>query len=346
MMINLPRLSTISIMLFGALTIMTSLTVKAELRLEIPEETFGPPFYARLEIPTVDPVLIPSDGEWAALVLYRQRQCIPESFNLLSVFDVPAAFDCPLGNFAGYEVYANAPDVDPAPTYSRLTGSGPVSIWFVRLEEFQQAAADGNVTIVDFEEMPSLRMGSASFYDELLRPSQSNPEILLHLNAHGSFEDGGGFRLTYTVTGNPEDETRVRTRIEFPAASELPTSAPLVAPYTGHWFDPANPGEGLGLHPVRGTQTMYGTWFTVSPSGEQIWYALDSTAFDGIRANFDVLLSHGPDPDSPNGVALETVGHMQIDFLTCTTAVASFAIDDSSGEFDLVSLVPADNCRD
>lgn len=325
---------------------LTTVDVQAEVRLDIPGETFGPPFYARLEFPSVDPGLIPNNGEWAALVLYRQRQCIPAAFNLLALFDVPAAFDCPLGEFSGYELYENAPGVDPAPIHTRLTGSGDVAIWFVRLDEFEQEAADGVVTIFDFDNMASLRKGTTVFYDELLRPSQSNPEILIHINAHGHFPDGGGFRLNYTVTGNPQDGTQVRTRIEFPATGDLPRSAPLVVPYTGHWYDPDRPGEGLGLHPVRGQDQMFGTWFTVTPTGEQIWYALDSTLFDGLRANFDILLSNGPDPEAANGVALEKVGEFQIDFLTCTTAVANYSMGEISGQKHLVSLVPADDCSD
>lgn len=325
---------------------LTSFNAHAEMRLSIPEETFGPPFYARLEFPSVDPDLIPNNGEWAALVLYRQLECIPESFNLLDVFDFPAAFDCPLGSLSGYEFYSNSPGMDGAPIHTRLTGEGEVSIWFVRLDEFEQAAADNVITIADFENMASLRRGRAAFYEELLRPSQSNPEILLHTTAFGALDGGGGFRLTYTVTGPPPFGTKVRTRIEFPATSDLPDEPPLSSPFTGHWFEPGNPGEGIGIHPVRGRDQMFGTWYTVSEMGEQIWYALDSTAFDGMRASFDVLLSFGPDPDAVNGVALEKAGEMDIDFLTCTTAVASYELGGISGEKTLTALVPSDDCSD
>lgn len=91
---------------------------------------------------------------------------------------------------------------------------------------------------------------------------------------------------------------------------------------------------------------MFGTWYTVSGSGEQIWYALDSTAFDGLRASFDILLSFGADPDAANGVALEKVGEMEIDFFSCTSATASYTLGDSNGFKRLRSLVPADDCSD
>ena len=325
---------------------LTSSSLQAEMRLSIPEETFGPPFYARLEVAAVDPALIPTNGEWAALVFYRQRQCIPESFNLLRLFDAPAAFDCPLDAIAGYEVWTNAPGVDPAPKHTRLTSSGGTSIWFVRVDDFYQAASDGIVTIGEFENIPSLRRGTADFYDELLRPSSTNSDILLHMTAYGRLEGGGGFRLVYTVTGSPFRGTKVRTRIEFPSVLELPADPPLSSPFTGHWFDPNNPGSGIGIHPVRGRDQMFGTWYLVNDFGEQKWYALDSTAFDGIRANFDVQLSNGPDPMAPGGVALEKVGEMEIDFLSCTTAIAHYEMGETIGQKELVSLIPADECVD
>lgn len=345
-MSNLSRRRSFKAGALALLALFTSSLVQAEVRLSIPEETFGPPFYARLEFPTVDSNLIPTNGEWAALVLYRQPECIPETFNLLQVFDVPAAFDCPLGNIGGYEVYENAPGIDPAPRHTRLTGAGEVAIWFVTLAEFNQVAADGVVTIVDVENMASLRKGVTDFYDELLRPSQSNEEILLHIQANGRLDDGGAFRLVYTVNGDPRIRTRVRTRIEFPSQDALPDEAPLSVPYTGHWYTPELPGEGIGLHPVRGRDQLFGTWFTVNDAGEQIWYALDSTAFDGMVADFDILLSFGPDPAAPNGVALEKAGEMTIEFLTCTSADVVYELDGQVGAFDLTSLIPSDNCLD
>ena len=335
----------------AGIALLASLGVQAELRLDIPGETFGPPFYARLEFPHVDPALIPNDGKWAAMVMYRQRDCIPDDFNLLEIFDVPAAFDCPLNNLAGYEVYENAPGVDPAPIRSRLTADGPVPIWFVHLSEFDQAAADGVITIVDFEAMPSLRVASTDFYDELLRPSQSNPAGFIHIHARGSLENGNRFRLTYTINGafGPEHANLpggVRTRIEFRGAQAVATTDPLTFPYTGHWMDPANPGQGLGIHPVRGTDHVFGTLHAIDEFGQQVWYALDGVGFDGLEAEFAVLLSHGADPGEPNGVLVEDVGEMTIEFLGCRAARANYLINGNEGAMNLVSLIPADDCTD
>lgn len=335
----------------ASLAMIASLSAQAELRLDIPEDTFGPPFYARLEFPHIDPALIPNDGLWAALILYRQRECIPDDFNLLEIFDVPAAFSCPLNDLVGYEVYENAPGVDPAPIRSRLTGESAVPVWFVNLAEFEQLAADGVMTIADFEAMPSLKIGSAEFYDELLRPSQSNQSGFIHINARGQFEDGDRFRLTYTVNGDHGPEHGdlaggIRTRIEFRGQSLAEIKPPQVIPYTGHWMDPSEPGQGLGIHPVRATDHVFGTFYAIDDFGQQVWYALDGTDFDGLEANFTVLISHGADLEAPNGVQLEEVGQMRIEFLGCRAARANFLIDGNEGEMNLVSLVPADDCLD
>jgi hypothetical protein len=337
--------------LFAIAALMASLGVQAELRLEIPDETFGPPFYARLAFGNVEADMIPNDGKWAALVIYRQRECIPEDFNLLAMFDVPTAFFCPLNDMTGFEVWENEPGVDPAPIRSRMSGAESVPVWFVHLDEFEQAASDGVVTIVDFEAMPSLKRGSADFFDELLRPSEANPVGFIHINARGSFEDGGRFRLTYTTNGafGPEHgnlpATR-RTRIEFPGEDARGSDGPLVSPYTGHWTDLSNVGQGLGLHPVRGTDYFFGTYYAIDEFGQQVWYALDGLEFDGMRAHFAVLLSHGANAEAPNGVEIEQVGEMTIDFLGCRAARAAYSINGLEADFDMVSVVPADDCTD
>ena len=52
----------------------------------------GLPFYARVELL---PPYVFNDGEWAAIIFYREPACVPENFNLIGFFDVPGAFFCP-----------------------------------------------------------------------------------------------------------------------------------------------------------------------------------------------------------------------------------------------------------
>lgn len=331
---------------------------QAELRLTIPDQTFGPPFYARIEFPAVDAQVVPHNHEWAAIVMYRQESCVPADFNLLTVFDAPAAFSCPLNSIGGFELWQNAPGVDPAPVHSRLTGTGPVPIWFVRHGEFLDAISDGSLTIGELRALPSLRIGQTDFYDELLRPSQSNESPLLHIHARGSFEDGGRFRLQWTLsrpTGATQNTSR--TSIEFLGALAPADEAPLAFPFTGSWYDPDAPGQGLALHPVRGEDRVFATWYTYDADGRPTWYALDSCAeagstectrvgFDGLRAELAVGESVGGTFGQPGPVQLLPVGSMTLDFTGCTTAVAHYEVNGIVGAMNLHALVPVDDCRD
>lgn len=322
--------------------------VQAELRLEIPAQTFGPPFYARIEFASVDPALVPNNGEWAAVVLYRQLSCIPPSFNLLQVFDVPRAFSCPLNDMGGYEVYRNAPGVDPAPTWSRLIGRSNVPVLFVRHTEFVAAVADGVLTLPELRALPSAKMGNATQFNELLRPSQSNATPLLHITAQGRFADNSGFRLRWTLSRAPgSDVNRARTRIELigPNTPLGQTLQPL--PFGGIWFDPTTPGQGLTLLPVQGEDRLVGVWATYS-GGTPVWYHIDTGAngFDGLRAVFNVTRSSGGVLNQARPFQLEPIGRLQIDFDDCARARANFELGEARGLMNLRSLVPAESCFD
>jgi hypothetical protein len=320
----------------------------AELRLEIPGETFGPPFYARIEFASVDPGIVPNNGEWAAIVIYRQLDCIPGDFNLLEVFDVPRAFNCPLNDIGGYEVWSNAPGVDPAPAYSRLIGLSSVPVLFVRHAEFVEAIADDMLTMPELLALPSARMGSAEHFNELLRPSQSNAEPLLHITAHGRFEDGRGFRLRWTLSREPGiDSNASRTRIELIGA-DAPLGATLQPfPFGGFWFDPATPGQGMKLLPVPGEDRIAGFWNAYA-DGEPMWYLIDTgvDGFDGLRATFAVSRSSGGALNQAQPFDLQPIGELRIDFADCSSAHAHFQLGDASGSMELQMLLPAEACTD
>jgi len=317
---------------------------RAELRLEIPTQTFGPPFYARIEFASVDPALVPNNGEWAAVVLYRQLNCIPDTFNLLQVFDAPRAFSCPLNDIGGYEVWTNAPGVDPAPAWSRLIGRSSVPVLFVRHTEFVAAVADGVLTLPELRALPSARMGNASQYNELLRPSQSNATPLLHITAQGRFADNSGFRLRWTLSRAPGAAVnRARTRIELIGPNTPLGQTLQPAPFGGIWFDPASPGQGLTLLPVSGVDRVVGVWSTYA-GGVPVRYDIDTGAngFDGLRAVFNVTRSLGGAPP----FQLQTIGRLQIDFDDCTRSRATFQLGGTSGSLNLRMLLPAESCFD
>jgi hypothetical protein len=348
---TLPRLPALFRTFFGtALLAAAALcgSANAELRLQIPEQTFGPPFYARIEFAAVDPAIVPHNGEWAAIVIYRQFDCIPADFNLLEVFDVPAAFGCPLNDISGYEVWMNAPGVDPAPTASRLRGESSVPVLFVRHAEFLDAIADAVLTMPELLALPSARMGLAEQYDELMRPSQSNAEPLLHITAQGRFEDGGGFRLRWTLSRPPGADANVsRTRIELLGA-DVPLGAILQPfPFGGAWYDRTVPGQGLTLLPVPGMDRLVGSWMTYA-DGQPAWYQIvtGNDGFDGLRADFTVLRSSGGELNQAQPFELHPIGELRIDFAGCGRARAQYQLGEASGSMELQMLLAAESCTE
>jgi hypothetical protein len=159
------------------------------------------PFYARFG---ADEMF--DDGGMTVVVFYRPPECIPAEFNLMNFFDMPGeagpgAMACNPPTVDGTELWAGEPGSGPAPLVATLTGNGDVPIWFVDNDELDAAIADGAITIGEMSELPSLMRGSASAYDELLHPSQSNEVSLVRFTAEGTLEDGRSFLVAADYEG-------------------------------------------------------------------------------------------------------------------------------------------------
>lgn len=158
----------------------------------------GPPFYARI-VPSPPHFL--NDGEWAAIVFYRDPRCVPAGFNLLLFFDAPAAFGCPL-TVHGASLWQDEPFIG-APKIANSSGDGAVPVWFVPMVTADQAIQDGVLTIGELAGLEGLLVGHADGFNEVLHPSPLPPELgggghpnhKLTLNAHGQLEDGRQFNL-------------------------------------------------------------------------------------------------------------------------------------------------------
>ena len=158
----------------------------------------GIPFYARVEL---FPPFIFNDGEWAAVVFYRDPECVPQDFNLISVFDVPGAFSCQ-HTVHGTSLWHGAPFAG-APRHINIEGNGAVPVWFVPWEAVEdQAKADGDLTISDLAAIDGLLVGYADQYTETLHPhadpafgggGHPNPKMII--NAKGQLDDGRDFGL-------------------------------------------------------------------------------------------------------------------------------------------------------
>ncbi|MDX1612762.1 MAG: hypothetical protein R3300_00555 [Candidatus Promineifilaceae bacterium] len=161
----------------------------------------GMPFYARVELL---PPYIFNNGEWAAIVFYRNPDCVPPNFNLISVFDVPAAFSCP-HTVQGASLWQGE-IFNGAPKSINISGSGAVPVWFVPWEAVKdQAKADGVLTVTDLLQIEDRLVGYADHYAEELQPhpdpafgggGHPNPKMIV--NAHGQLEDGRAFKLHIT----------------------------------------------------------------------------------------------------------------------------------------------------
>jgi hypothetical protein len=138
---------------------------------------------------------------------------------------------------------------------------------------------------------------------------------------------------------------------------ELPTEAAVDDRYAGHWYNPAVPGQGIGIHPVPAQDRLFATWYTFGDNGSQAWYALDTcvtpgtiacntNGFDGEVATFGVAAVTGGSFNVAGGTSTRAAGSLVVEFLTCSTATATYEVDGRTGSFDLVNLTPLASCTD
>ena len=173
----------------------------------------GPPFYARTDHA---PPFVFNDGEWAAIVFYRDPSCVPAYFNLVQFFDPPVAFGC-TPTTQGYSLWKEA--LTGAPKIAKTNGAGAVPVWFVPVEEVNQVTQDGDLTIDELEGLDGLLIGYADQFDETLQPHPLPPELgggghpnpKLVLDAKGQLEDGRQFSLHITQV---QDEVKA-IQIQF-----------------------------------------------------------------------------------------------------------------------------------
>lgn len=192
-----------------------SAPAQAEVRTIIPTEDPGPPFYVRVERQAVHTEIVPHTDDLAALVFYRSPTCVPPQFNLMDLFDPPAAFGCSL-TIDGWQSWRNGPPpVDFAPALAHFYGLGAVPVWIVSWPELQSAVADDVLTLDEVRAMPSLRRGAASFYREVLHPTEGSDNTSLSIHARGVLDDGQTFQLHHEGSRDGID-TRIQIGL-FPA---------------------------------------------------------------------------------------------------------------------------------
>jgi hypothetical protein len=180
----------------------------------IPEEHPGPPSYAR--------VLWAGYSQWRAFVFYRSPDSVPGDFNLGiwdSQVDPDLDFEASPMLMEGFGIWEDGTDPDVEAPYQLVLKDipgQPVPIWFVHVSElyydFYLNDRDGDgkpdyvVKIGDFDQMTSLRKGSADRFLEMRQPWYTTggaqvPKI--NIVASGDLEGGGSFFMQFVWTNSP-----------------------------------------------------------------------------------------------------------------------------------------------
>jgi hypothetical protein len=163
-------------------------------------ENPGPPFYANLAAD-----FMPTDDGTVGIAFIRDPSCIPADFNLLDQFDVPGAFGCEL-TVEG-KSWWHDPATDPYPFQSRIWGLGAVPIYFVDEAELAAATQDGVLTIGELQALPSLLIGFADSFLEVIHNDNQGGAGKGHevLNASGTIlQSGLPFYFHYTEEFDPD----------------------------------------------------------------------------------------------------------------------------------------------
>lgn len=158
------------------------------------------PFYSRTEPPADVGGFGYHTDDWAAIVFYRDPACVPSDFNLFQFYDFNFGnvFGC-TSLVDGFSLHVEPDGVTP-PKMSNLSGDA-VAIWFVPWDaEFQQAVADGSLTIAQLESMDGLLKGVATQFREILNSVENHPVPKINITARGYIlpESGGG-SFSYNV---------------------------------------------------------------------------------------------------------------------------------------------------
>jgi hypothetical protein len=144
---------------------------------------------------------------------------------------------------------------------------------------------------------------------------------LRHLAAHLLTLMRGVFLLSLLCLGAPAG-----------AAYTLNVST-APSPLTGLWWNPNEPGWGLGL--VQQGPVTFVSWYTYSQSGAPFWYVMSNCAITGTSCSGDIYsVSGGSAPGTtwnPAGKTVTKVGSGTLSFSDNNTGVFSYSVDGVSG---------------
>jgi hypothetical protein len=184
------------------------------IRMTFPGDFPGVPGYARVE--DRPPHVYIVDG-LAVIAFYRNPNCVRPDFNLLELFDVPAAFGC-APTVEGFALYEPGDFPAGAPKVVHATGTGAVPFWFAPAAAIEAAMTDGELTIGELAALDGLLVGYATHFTEMLHPnpegviSGGHPNHKLIQTAHGTLVDGRRFQYHLTEIGGEVRSIGLRIR--------------------------------------------------------------------------------------------------------------------------------------
>lgn len=147
----------------------------AFIEFSIPQDNPGPPFYARIGEIDTDRLFMES-GNIVIIPMLRNVECINPDFNLLQIFDVPAAFGCALTVYGKGLIEPGAtPDVFPVMAYLQ---SDDMPIWFLERNPLLGAMEDGVLTLSELEAL-NPKKGVATWYIEYNKPRTVEDHLLV-----------------------------------------------------------------------------------------------------------------------------------------------------------------------
>jgi hypothetical protein len=205
----------------GILFLLAAPLLSAQpVQLDFPSDSPGIPAYARMNT-FYENSNLPRTADWAAVVFYRNTDCVPLDFDLGQLFHLPGpagpgAFGCDL-LVEGTELWANGPDQgDLAPIYARTRNAvAALPIWFVAWDEISVLLDTGSIFIDEIESLPSLIRGRAWWFEEYLKPDESAADPAISMRAEGRLENGGRFFLSWHEhPGEGEDVVVINLELE------------------------------------------------------------------------------------------------------------------------------------
>jgi hypothetical protein len=182
------------------------------------------------------------------------------------------------------------------------------------------------------------RQDTAGFSGALYRASASGVTQAGTMKV--SLADANTASLEYTVDGHSTTESIMRQSFNGPSPICVGTSSSRAGAtsYQDLWWDPADPGWGLGL--AQQGDVLFATLFTFDAQGRDAWLVASSvTRQDGAAFAGDLYRTSLAAAGSTKGVKVATAGSIALAFADGEHATATFSIDGRSETHSLVRQV-------